>query len=340
MYLATLNGGLGKAPAKTSGKPAGKTSAKSLREIKQIYEEGRRRYKDRDYCLVIAISDRLLRMPDLPRKYELMVRHNIGTSLVHLRRFAAARTRFEALLAEPDLPSAARVLVEDRLAEIACFREPGAGIRGLGDGFGAPSRTAVRHFRCSDAILSELSRAAGRTVTSAELRQSLEQAVQAAVDATTRAAAELARGARSPDVVAAFQQAFGLAPDFVPSWRPAGQRWDLGDVVQRRLQRAAEILAGGSLRFSCTTGTPVSTGAPGQHAIALGPTFWQWIREGRSGALVWGLLSPALRIYFGPRLHHEAVGVRRERIPCYAHFVLSRAGLPTGDSQVFCTGTT
>lgn len=48
MYLATLNGGLGKASAKTSGKTAGKTSAKRLREIKQIYEEGRRRYKDRE----------------------------------------------------------------------------------------------------------------------------------------------------------------------------------------------------------------------------------------------------------------------------------------------------
>ncbi|MCI0658036.1 MAG: hypothetical protein L0170_13370 [Acidobacteria bacterium] len=318
--------------------PPVKPSPKARLAAKQIYEEGRKRYKSGEYCRTIALSEQLLRLPDLPREYGLQARFNIGSSLLHLRRYPAAKAVLEKLLSEPDLPSAGRTRVEDRLAEIACLAPVRQGISGLGSTRAAGTPAAVRHFTCAEAIRATLSQAAGRDLSMAELRQSLEQAVRLTTEAIARAVADLARSARGPQAVSAFQDAFGLLPTFVPSWRPAGQRWDLGDVVHRRLQRAREILAGGSIRFVCTNETSVSSGAPGRYTIALGPHFWQWVHEGKSNGMIWALLSPALRIYFGPRLQHQAVGVRRERIPCYGYFVLSRAGLPLGDTRGFCTG--
>ena len=46
-----------------------------------------------------------------------------------------------------------------------------------------------------------------------------------------------------------FRDAFGTAPEFIPTWRPAGQTWDVGGVVRERLRCAAKIMSEGDIEF-------------------------------------------------------------------------------------------
>ena len=216
-------------------------------------------------------------------------------------------------------------------------------------GVGAPGGTltsrkghaaarVVRHFTCADAERQAIATTMGRAVTASDLRAALEGSIRTTAGATLAAAAGLRRKTRVEPTLSAFREAFGLSVTFVPSWRPANQRWDVGDVVRHRLERAAEILAGGSIRFTCTSDPGPGQVADGTYDIRLGLRFWDWVRAGNTPRVMNVLLGAALRIDFGPRLGLSTKSLRRERVSCYGYFVVRLAGLPADELRALCAG--
>lgn len=120
-----------------------------------------------------------------------------------------------------------------------------------------PASVSVRKLQCTDADLAAISAVAGKRVTAKEVRDAITRAVEQAVGILLRAAQPLTRP--RPDstskpgdrLIRNFNEAFGVPPSYIPSWRPAGAQWDRGDVVQERLRCAARILSNGSIRYRC-----------------------------------------------------------------------------------------
>src|SRR5262245_38388235 len=110
-----------------------------------------------------------------------------------------------------------------------------------------PTTVSVRHLLCTNADLAAISAVVGRAVSSAEVRAAITAAVEEAVRLLLAAAQPLSqpRPGSGPGVIMRqnFQEAFTVVPEFVPTWRPAGAKWDRGAVVRERLRCAARILA-------------------------------------------------------------------------------------------------
>ncbi len=224
--------------------------------------------------------------------------------------------------------------------------QPGRGPRV--NGLGAcvvPASVSVRKLRCTAADLAAISGVVGRPVSAAEVRTAITTAVEQAVRLLLNAAQPLSRPRPAPDSQEGvmlrqhFLDAFGVAPEFFPTWRPAGARWDRGAVVRERLRCAARILSNGSIRYRCwgplscrDFSTPWLPGhfarvRAGEFRICFGEAFWLDFRAGRATDLASTILHEALHIYF------ETIGDTRERGPfglaaCYERFVLLMNGLP------------
>jgi len=209
-----------------------------------------------------------------------------------------------------------------------------------------PTTVSVRHLLCTNADLAAISAVVGRAVSSAEVRAAITAAVEEAVRLLLAAAQPLSqpRPGSGPGVIMRqnFQEAFTVVPEFVPTWRPAGAKWDRGAVVRERLRCAARILANGSIRYRCwgplscrDFSTPWEPGhwarvRAGELRICFGAAFWRAFRDGRTAELASTILHEAIHIYF------TTVGDTRERGPfglaaCYERFVLLMNGLPLPD---------
>ena len=185
----------------------------------------------------------------------------------------------------------------------------------------------------------------GRDVTEAEVRTAIVTAAKLAVKWLLKAAGSLKRP--RPGAIAGepmrlrFREAFGTGPEFVPSWRPAGQKWDRGDVVRARLLCAAKILSNGSIDFFAfgPRACPFdfdwrpSTWALVAHnvyAVCLGERFWKAWKDGDGNSLAATLLHESLHIYF------DTVRDAGDRGPyglaaCYERFVLPTNGIALPD---------
>jgi hypothetical protein len=185
----------------------------------------------------------------------------------------------------------------------------------------------------------------GRDVTEEEVRTVIVTAARLAVKWLLKAAGALKRP--RPATLAGepmrlrFREAFGTAPEFVPTWRPGGQKWDRGDVVRARLLCAARILSNGSIEYFAfgprmcpfVFDWRPTTWALIQHNVyvmCLGERFWQAFRDGDSNSLAATLLHESLHIYF------DTVRDTRDRgaygvAACYERFVLPTNDIPLPD---------
>lgn len=226
-----------------------------------------------------------------------------------------------------------------------------SGLGGTSSGLGAcavPAAVTLRRLVCTAADRTAIGAALGlgRDATAAEVRTIITDAVRRAVVLIARAAAPLRRpraaAVAGETMRLRFRDAFGTAPEFFPTWRPAEQTWDRGAVVRERLRCAAKIMSEGDIEFvcwgpgSCPFEFDWGPGTwavvlPGQYRICLGARFWRASREGDADGLATTLLHECLHIYFDTIRH------RLERGPyntaaCYERYVLVANGLAVPDA--------
>lgn len=207
-----------------------------------------------------------------------------------------------------------------------------------------PASVTLQRLVCTTADRTAIGAALGlgRDATVAEVRTIITDAVRRAVVLIARAAAPLRRpragGAAGEAMRLRFRDAFGTAPEFIPTWRPAGQTWDRGAVVRERLRCAAKIMSEGDIEFVCwgpgscpfefawDAGTWAVV-LPGQYRICLGARFWRASREGDVDGLATTLLHECLHIYFDT-IRHELERGPYNTAACYERYVLLANRLP------------
>ena len=199
----------------------------------------------------------------------------------------------------------------------------------------------VRHVICSAADLAEITGVVGRPMSAAQVRAAITKGVNEAVKLLTTAAASLhprpARGTPERDRLDLnFREAFGVASDHVPSWRPAGQTWDRGGVVRERLRCAARILSNGSIKYHCWgprscpaddwTEQSFAKARPGELRLCFGENFWTAFAD-EENDVVLTMLHEALHIYF-ELIVDPPVKERFANVSCYERFVLLMNKVP------------
>ncbi|HEY0078669.1 MAG TPA: hypothetical protein VGB73_08485 [Pyrinomonadaceae bacterium] len=190
------------------------------------------------------------------------------------------------------------------------YETPPRGRRG-----GRGRRPLLRSLACSPTDLSTVQGIVGRPVTVDDIRAAIERAVERGVSSAQNAARALRQSPRQANTLRAFQEAFGVTPETVPRWRNSSDRWkDLGELVAQRLESAARILGGGSIRYYCWTcpypgwnPRTMRAGAPsnGRYEICLGQPFFESWRDRMYSLMAGSLLHEALHIYFPRTVEHE-----------------------------------
>jgi hypothetical protein len=204
-----------------------------------------------------------------------------------------------------------------------------------------PKKVIVKHFLCREGDRLEISGVVGKPVTTDELRSAVEAAAIQAVRWLLKAANALKRSERAKgDNTQIFWEAFGTNPDFVPSWRPAGEKWNRGDIIRTRLLCAAKILAGGAIRYvawgekscrfkKCTqprNWDVFAYACPGEYLICFGNRFWLDFKEGNNADMASTMLHEALHIYFSTVKDPPDNKGRYGNVDCYERFVLRLNG--------------
>src|SRR5262249_53479715 len=116
----------------------------------------------------------------------------------------------------------------------------------------AAAKKRVRSFTCTAQDRANIEKALSMSILPNALREAVETAAGNAVEWLWHAGSTLQVSPRAARTSQLFCEAFGTTPGFVPAWRPANATWfDRGDLVAIRLQRAAKILDGGSIRYYC-----------------------------------------------------------------------------------------
>ena len=207
-------------------------------------------------------------------------------------------------------------------------------------GLGVPPTADVllRHFACGPTELAAVRGVVGNAVSADQLRAAVRDSLVNAVTWARAAAAALSRSERDKgNTPFLFEEAFGTTAAQVPSWRPPGQTWNLGDVVRARLLFAAQLLAGGSIHFFCWGDTrfcPECSDDPAtyfacsswgkRYVVCLGRGFWRDWRAGLRESMAATMLHEALHIYFSRLVAHGETG-RYGDANCYARFALRSA---------------
>lgn len=211
-----------------------------------------------------------------------------------------------------------------------------------------PRNVVIRRLICTDADLVAIGGVLGlgRDPVIREVRTAIEDAARRCVVLIERAESQLRRpratGLAGDAMRARFHDAFGRPPEFVPTWRPAGQTWDIGAVVRERLRCAAKIMSEGDIEFvawgpgSCPFAVAWTPGTwavvqPGRYRICLGQRFWHASRERDAEGMATTLLHECLHIYFGTIRHRLEVWPFN-RAACYERYVLVVNGMPIPDA--------
>jgi hypothetical protein len=178
------------------------------------------------------------------------------------------------------------------------------------------SRTAEQVEKVNQILKSSLS--------AEDLRAKVEEAVSGGI--------QLANGvvaATGPKQAALFEAVFGVSP----SWHPAGANWLLGGVVRKRMELAAKLLSGGSIRYQCFGSelqpddpTKYFVRAEGeQYRIGLGARFWESVRDGDRESADLAMLAAALKIAFGDLIRFAAGAATKNQAYCYVRYALHLA---------------
>ncbi len=218
----------------------------------------------------------------------------------------------------------------------------GIGSTGLGACV-VPKQVTIRKLICTDADLRGIGGelGLGRDPVIREVRTDIEDALRRAVTLIERAESQLRRpratGQAGDAMRARFRSVFGTSPEFVPTWRPAGQTWDIGAVVRERLRCVAKILSEGDIEFvawgpgSCPfgnwAGRPWAIVQAGRYRICLGQSFWRAKRDRDFEGMATTLLHEGLHIYFAT-IRHRLERWPFNRAACYERYVLVTHGFP------------
>jgi hypothetical protein len=207
-----------------------------------------------------------------------------------------------------------------------------------------PKRVTIRKLICTDADLAAIGAemGKGRALVIREVRIAIEDAVRRAVVLIERAESQLkkprATGQAGDAMRGRFRDAFGTAPEFIPTWRPAGQTWDVGGVVRERLRCTAKIMSEGDIQFvawgpgSCPFAfdwatRPWAVVQGGRFRICLGQTFWQAAGRANTEEMATTLLHECLHIYFDT-IRHRLEKWAYNTATCYERYVLLCSGIP------------
>lgn len=224
---------------------------------------------------------------------------------------------------------------------------PEAAATGLGAACVVPSSVAAPTLRCDTEDLAAIAVAIGSVVTRTDACDAIKAASRLAVKWLLTAATALKhprpKGVAGELMRLKFKEAFGTSPEFVPTWRPAGEKWDRGDIVRARLLCAAKILAKGSIAFYCwgPRSCPFTIAADWrsstwaivrrpQYRICLGERFWRAWKDGHKNDLAASLFHEALHIYFDTVRDTDERGAYG-LAACYERFVLLSNGIPLSD---------
>jgi hypothetical protein len=206
---------------------------------------------------------------------------------------------------------------------------------------GAPKTATapiVRHLLCSAKQSEALQKLLGQPFTVDQVRDMITAAAGEAAMIARQAVKKLGSSAPSPDLDNLFVDCFGVGRKHIPTWRPAGETWNVGGVVRTRFERAARTLTGGSIHYSCY-GTPWKSKRPddptnyaigvkgGKYRIGFGEFFWREWKYGSASSPPAFLLGAALIIYFGPMMTGRPDAPKTVRIFSYQRFAFTLAGL-------------
>lgn len=208
-----------------------------------------------------------------------------------------------------------------------------------------PKQVAIRKLICTDADLAAIGAemGKGRDLVIREVRIAIEDAARRAVVLIERAESQLKKPRATLQAGDAmrqrFRNAFGTAPEFIPTWRPAGQTWDVGGVVRERLRCAAKIMSEGGIEFvawgplSCPFAfdwarRPWAVVQGGRSRICLGQTFWNAAGRADSEGMATTLLHECLHIFFDTMHHHGLERWAFNTATCYERYVLLCSGIP------------
>ena len=207
-----------------------------------------------------------------------------------------------------------------------------------------PKEVTIRKLVCTDADLAAIGAemGKGRGLVIREVRIALEDAVRRALVLIERAESQLKKprdtGQAGDAMRQRFRDAFGTAPEFVPTWRPAGQTWDMGGVVRERLRCAAKIMSEGDIEFvawgpgSCPftfdwTKRLWAVVESGRFRICLGQAFWRAAGRVDTEGMATTLLHECLHIYFDT-IRHSQEKWAYNVATCYERYVLLCSGIP------------
>jgi len=208
-----------------------------------------------------------------------------------------------------------------------------------------PKKVEIKKLVCTDADLEAIGAemGKGRGLVIREVRTEIEDAVRRARVLIERAESQLkkprATGQAGDAMRERFRDAFGRNPEFVPTWRPAGQTWDVGGVVRERLRCAAKIMSEGDIEFVAwgpercpyrfdwddRTWAVVQGGV---YRICLGQRFWRAAKEVDTEGMATTLLHECLHIYFDTMHTHEMEKWAFNTATCYERYVLLCSGIP------------
>jgi|SRR5688572_3952535 len=209
-----------------------------------------------------------------------------------------------------------------------------------------PKELLVRKLIATDADLEAIGRemGKGRGLVTREVRTTIESVVRHARVLIERAESQLkvprATGQAGDAMRRRFRDAFGTTPEFVPTWRPAGQTWDIGAVVRERLRCAAKKMSDGSIEWvawgpgSCPyrwdwAARPAWAVVVGNRSrICLGQPFWRAAGTADSSEMAVTLLHECLHIFFDTMHRHDQERWAFNTATCYERYVLNCNGIP------------
>ena len=206
-----------------------------------------------------------------------------------------------------------------------------------------PKKVEIKKLVATDADMAAIGAEMkkGRPLVIREVRTAIEDAATHAVRMIERAESQLkkprATGQAGDAMRERFRDAFGRNPEFVPTFRPAGQTWDIGAVVRERLRCAAKIMSEGDIEFvawgpdSCPFGRwanrPWAVVQAGRYRICLGQTFWEAAGNADFGGTATTILHECLHIYFDT-IRHKLERWAFNTATCYERYVLLCNGYP------------
>ena len=182
---------------------------------------------------------------------------------------------------------------------------------------GASALKYVKDLSGPAAECTEALKRAGKT--NAEALKLINAQIAVAIAMLRKSSAALKRGSRSSSTIATFQKIFRVKPGYVPTWlKQTATIKDRGDVVAKRCERVADLLASGRIKFFCTINStncpdcsndaaPFACSSWGDESkapkssrvVCLGHGFWNDMKAGNTNSMISTIMHEPFHIYYG-----------------------------------------